>query len=89
MALWQVKIGTGGTQRTQNRVIGITINEEFAHSDFSVTVQNPISTERTQVKGRLDTCVIDIVRGTTRIFTGFIEDVENGSDYVKYSGKLF
>jgi len=41
------------------------------------------------VKGRLDTCVIDIVRGTTRLFTGFIEDVENGPDYVKYSGRSF
>ena len=89
MALWTCKIGTGGSQRTQERVVDLTIGEEFAHSDFSITIQNPISTERTQARGRLDSCVIDIVRGSTRRFTGFIEDVENGSDYVKYSGRSF
>jgi len=31
MTLWEIKIGTGGDQRIQDRIIDVTINEEFAH----------------------------------------------------------
>ena len=86
---WTVKIGQGGSIRTQKRVAEITVNEDWAHSDFSVTVQNPTSSERTQAKGRIDASIIQIKRGSEILIEGFIEDVENGENYVRYTGRSF
>ena len=89
MGLWEVKIGQGGSQRTQNRVISITVTEEFGHISFEVTIDNPIISERSQFKGRKGDAIIQITRGSDILVEGFIEDVEGGGDYVKYSGRSF
>jgi hypothetical protein len=75
--------------RTQDRVTNITINEEFGHKDFSIIIKNPTSTERNQSKGRIDSAIIEIKRGSEDLIVGYIEGVENGVDYVKYSGRSF
>ena len=89
MALWQVKIGQDATIRTQDRVVDVRTTEKFGHSEFVVTVQNPISTERSQAKGRINNAIIQIKRGDDILIEGFIEDVENGADFVKYIGRSF
>ncbi len=89
MALWAVRIGQGGSIRTQDRVVDVRTTEKFAHSEFVVTVQNPTSTERSQAKGRINNAIIQIKRGSDILIEGFIEDVENGADFVKYIGRSF
>ena len=87
--LWTVKIGQGGSQRTQARVTNIRVSEGFAHTEFEVTIDNPITSERTQAKGRIDAAIIQIKRGSDILVEGFIEDVEGSGDYVKYTGRSF
>jgi len=89
---WTVRIGQEDDLagiRTQVRVTNIQINEEFGHKDFSVTITKPTSSERLQVKGRIDSAIIQINRGSEILLEGFIENVENGSEYVTYSGRSF
>lgn len=86
---WKIKIGQGGTIRTQDRVVDIRVTEEFAHKEFVVTVQKPTQAERDQAKGRIDNAIIQIKRGSDIYIEGFIEDVELGQDIVKYSGRSF
>jgi hypothetical protein len=89
MALWSVLIGSGGTQKTQDRVVDITVDEEFGIQKFTVIVKTPLASERSQAKGRIDDALIQIIRGSTTLLDGFIEDVESGADYVKYTGRSF
>jgi len=89
MTLWTVKIGQGGSQRTQARIISIKVIERFAHIDYVVRINNPTISERTQSKGRIGTAIIQIKRGSDILVEGFIEDVEGGGDYVEYSGRSF
>ena len=89
---WTVKIGQFGDVtgvRTQERVTSIRVTEGFSLVDFSVTVKNPTNDERTQTKGRIDAAVIQIKRRSDVLVDGFIEDVENGADYVRYTGRSF
>ena len=89
---WTVKIGQFGDPtgvRTQERITSIRVTEGFGLVDFSVTIKNPIPDERTQAKGRIDAAVIQIKRREDILVDGYIEDVENGADYVKYTGRSF
>ena len=87
--LWNVIIGQGGSQRIQQRVISVNVNEEFAHTSFEIIIDNPTTAERSQFKGRKDDAIIQITRGSDILIEGFIEDVEGGGSYVKYSGRSF
>lgn len=88
--LWNVNIGQSTTPvRTQNRVVYIRIHEKFGYKECTVRVKNPTSSERNQVVGRIDNALITIKRGSTILFEGFIEDRENGDDYVEYFGRSF
>ena len=89
MTLWTVKIGQGASQRTQARITDIKVSEGFAHTEFEVTIDNPITDERTQSKGRIDAAIIQIKRGSDILVEGFIEDVEGSGNYVKYTGRSF
>jgi hypothetical protein len=89
MTLWTVKIGQGGSQRTQARVTTIRVSESFGHTEFEVTIDNPITSERTQAKGRIDAAIIQIKRGSDILVEGFIEDVEGSGNYVRYTGRSF
>ena len=65
MSLWKVYIGQGGSRFLQPRIVNIKITEMFGNVNFSVTIKSPTEAERNQVKGRMDTAIIQIVRGTT------------------------
>ena len=89
---WTVRIGQSDDPsgiRTQVRVTNIQITENFAHKDFSITITKPTTSERLQVKGRIDSAIIQINRGSEILLEGFIENVENGSEYVTYYGRSF
>ena len=89
MALWTTTIGQGGTRITQARITDININESFGHIDFSVVIANPTTAERTQPKGRMNSAIIQIKRGTDVLLEGFIEDVdqENRTIRVAFDGQ--
>ena len=89
MSLWKVYIGQGGSRFLQPRIVNIKITEMFGNVNFSVTIKSPTEAERNQVKGRMDTAIIQIVRGTTVLVEGFIEDVESGGGYVRFTGRSF
>ena len=57
--------------------------------DFSVTVKNTTDAESAQAKGRIDAAIIKIDRRSDVVAEGFIEDVEEGADYVTYTGRSF
>ena len=86
---WTVRIGQGGSIRTQDRVVDVKVTEEFAHQEFVVTVKNPTATDRAQAKGRVDAAIIEIKRGSDTLIEGFIEDVEKGPNIIKYIGRSF
>jgi len=86
---WTVRIGQGSNIRTQDRVVDVRVTEEFAHKEFTVTIQNPNDTDRAQAKGRIDDAIIEIKRGTDTLIEGFIEDVEKGHNVIRYSGRSF
>lgn len=85
---WTVVIGQTGAD-PQERVSNITVTEEFGMVDFSVTITSPTLAERNHFKGRRDAAIIQISRGSDVVAEGFIEDVEYGSGYVKYTGRSF
>ena len=87
--LWKVYIGQGGSRFIQQRVTNIRITESFGNVNFSVTIKSPTEAERNQVKGRMDNSIIQIVRGTRILVEGFIEDVESGGGYVRFTGRSF
>lgn len=90
MTLWSVTIGQSGTPvRTQDRVSYIKINEKFGFKEVTIRVTNPTSAEQTQFTGRKDASIVVVKRGTETIFEGFIEDRENGDNYVEYYGRSF
>ena len=89
MTLWNTTIGQGGTRITQERITDIRVKENFGHIDFSVRIASPTTAERAQAKGRMDTAIIQIKRGTDVLVEGFIEDVKIGADYVQYTGRSF
>lgn len=89
---WTVRIGQaddGAGIRTQNRVSEIHVLEEFAHKNFIITITKPTDAERTQNKGRIDSALVEIKRGSEDLIVGYIESVENSCDFVKYSGRSF
>ena len=86
---WTVKVGQGTNIRTLKRISNITVIEEWAHSSFSITIQNPTNKDRDQAKGRIDDAIIQIKRGFEILLEGYIEDVEKGPNYVKYTGRSF
>jgi hypothetical protein len=89
---WIVRIGQADDAagiRTQARVTDVQVTEEFGHKDFIITIRSPTSAERTQDKGRIDSSLIEITRGSEDYIVGYIESTENGSNYVKYSGRSF
>lgn len=85
---WTVTIGQTGAD-PQERISDITVTEEFGMVNFSVTIMEPTTAERNHFKGRKDAAIIQIKRGSDVIAEGFIEDVEYGSGYVKYTGRSF
>ena len=85
---WNVVIGQTGAD-PQDRISNITVTEEFGMVDFSVTITAPTLAERNHVKGRIPEAIIQISRGSDVVAEGFIEDVEYGSGYVKYTGRSF
>ena len=87
--LWEVKIGQGGSIRTQDRVTHISVTNDPFMQSFSVTIENPTWTERIQSKGRIDAAIIQIKRGSEILIAGFIENCEGGADTVTYSGRSF
>ena len=89
MSLWVVKIDQGGSQRTQDRVTDVIVTEGFGMTNFSVRIANPTTSERSQSKGRIDAAIIKITRGSDILVEGFIEDVESGAGYVRYTGRSF
>jgi len=86
---WTVNVGQGTGIRSLKRISNITVVEEWAHSSFSVTIQNPTAEDRNQAKGRIDDAIIQIKRGSEILLEGYIEDVEKGPNYVKYTGRSF
>ena len=86
---WTVKVGQGSNIRTLKRISNITVIEEWAHSSFSITIQNPTNEDRDQPKGRIDDAIIQIKRGSEILLEGYIEDIEKGPNYVKYTGRSF
>ena len=86
---WTVNVGQGTGIRSLKRISNITVVEEWAHSNFSVTIQNPTAEDRNQAKGRIDDAIIQIKRGSEILLEGYIEDVEKGPNYVKYTGRSF
>ena len=86
---WTVKVGQGSNIRTLKRISNITVTEEWAHSSFSITIQNPTNEDRNQAKGRIDNAIIQIKRGSEILLEGYIEDIEKGPNYVKYTGRSF
>jgi hypothetical protein len=86
---WVVRIGQGGSIRTQDRVVDVRVTEEFAHQEFVVTIKNPTATDRAQAKGRVDAAIIEIKRGSDTLIEGFIEDIEKGPSIIKYIGRSF
>jgi hypothetical protein len=56
---------------------------------FSITIENPTWTERTQSRGRIDDAIIQIKRGAEILIEGFIENIEGSADTVTYSGRSF
>lgn len=89
MALWNTTIGQGTSRRTQGRITNIRVKESFGHIEFSVRIASPTTTEKEQDKGRIDAAIIQIKRGTDVLIEGFIEDVQLGADYVRYTGRSF
>lgn len=90
--MWTVTIGQLDDPvgvRIQERVVNIRVTESSSMLDFSVTVKNPTADERIQPKGRIDSAIICIERRGEVVAEGFIEDVESGADYVKYTGRSF
>lgn len=85
---WKVVIGQTGAD-PQERVSNITVTESLGMVDFSVTITAPTLAERNHFKGRRDAAIIQISRGSEVVAEGFIEDVEYGSGYVKYTGRSF
>lgn len=89
---WIVNIGQEDDLigvRTQDRITNIRVMEEFGNVEFSVTIKNPIISEKSQPKGRIDAAIIQIKRRSGMVVEGYIEDVEDGGDYVTYSGRCF
>jgi|LGVF01.1.fsa_nt_gb hypothetical protein len=89
---WTVTIGQSDDPigiRTQDRITNIVVTEEFALATFSVTIKNPTAEERAQSTGRVDSAIIRIKRKSDTLIDGFIEDVESGPDYVRYTGRSF
>lgn len=89
MSLWTVKINQGGSQKTQDRVTDVMVTEIFGMVNFSVRIANPTTSERSQFKGRKDAGIIQITRGSDTLVEGFIEDIESGAGYVRYTGRSF
>ena len=87
--MWSIKIGQGGTIRTQNRIVHVSVSNDPFMQSFSVTVENPTWTERTQAKGRINDAIIQIKRGSEILIEGFIENCEGRADSVTYSGRSF
>ena len=90
--MWTVKIGQFNDPtgvRTQERVTDIRVTQSSTTLDFSVTVKNPTADERAQAKGRIDSAIIRIERRSEVLVEGFIEDVEFGANYVRYTGRSF
>ena len=90
--VWTVRIGQADDPAgiiTQERITAIRVTEEFGLVEFSFTIKNPTAGERTHVKGRMDSAIVQIKRNTDVLVEGFIEDVESGGDYVTYTGRSF